>query len=401
MGPVESGRSGSSDRGESTPVKKKTPKKSTKASKAPELQADLKSLDDKWSQCFARLEALFLAKTFHVPVELVQQSNMVVSDKPFIPPEQQPSGQPSTSGATGQMKKATQPSEVPGALTATRPVEASGATEKVQPTSQEAASKPEVQPPGPTGQSASTFNWSTSLTGLPAPSEEPVSDEEHLSDHPSPSLDEEGELSDAHSLDPGCEELLDTDQELSAEQTYRETIRRVRSFMGWNQVPKFDSASSSQDDNPFAGTRSQQPSKMSVKVPVDDWLCRKFEKLSVTMQEGYPSRASETAGLNRDQFVKPPKTLKWNDMFSEKNNFSRSKVSSWTNEPARLNSSFPRIANHSLPTAPVSSPVSQDTLRRWERAARDQSYMCNQADGLSRCLTKVQDSMTTQTHSRG
>ena len=51
----------------------------------------------------------------------------------------------------------------------------------------------------------------------------------------------------------------DVDQELSAEQTYRETICGVRSFMGWNQVPEYDSASSSQDDNPFAGTRHQQP----------------------------------------------------------------------------------------------------------------------------------------------
>ena len=66
-----------------------------KTSKAPELQTDLKSLDDKWSERFARLEALFLAKTFQVPVEPVQQSSVVVSDKLFLPPEQQPSGQPS------------------------------------------------------------------------------------------------------------------------------------------------------------------------------------------------------------------------------------------------------------------------------------------------------------------
>ena len=74
---------------------------------------------------------------------------------------------------------------------------------------------------------------------------------------------------------------------------------------------------------------------MSIKVPVDDWLCRKFEKLNVTVQEGYPSRTSETAGLNRDQFVKPPKTLKWYGMHCEKN-FSHSKLYTWTSEPARL-----------------------------------------------------------------
>ena len=80
-------------------------------------------------------------------------------------------------------------------------------------------------------------------------------------------------------------------------------------------------------------------------------------------------------------------------MFSDKKEFSYSKVHTWTNKPAHLNSSFPRIANRSLPTAPTARPVSQDTRRKWERAARD---MCNQAAGLSCCLTKVQDSMVTQ-----
>ena len=146
-------------------------------------------------------------------------------------------------------------------------------------------------------------------------------------------------------------ELLDVDREFSPEQTYRETIYGVR----WSQVPEFDSSSSSLDDNPFAGTRAQHTSKLSLKVLVDDWLCWKFEKLNSTVQEGYPS---ETAGLSRDKFIKPPKTLKWYNMFSEKRDFSHSKVYTWTNKPARLNSSFPR---HSLPTTPASRPVSQDT----------------------------------------
>ena len=114
------------------------------------------------------------------------------------------------------------------------------------------------------------------------------------------------------------------------------------------------------------------------------------------MQEGYLSRTSENAGLSRDQFVKPPKTLKWYGMHCEKKDFSRSKVHTWSNELARLNSTFPRIANRSLPSAPASRPLSQDTLRKWERAARDQSYMCNQAAAFSRCLTRVQDNMASE-----
>ena len=35
-------------------------------------------------------------------------------------------------------------------------------------------------------------------------------------------------------------------------------------------------------------------------------------------------------------------------------------------------------------------------LRCWERAAREQTVMYNQAAGLSRCLTRVQDAMSSQ-----
>ena len=83
-------------------------------------------------------------------------------------------------------------------------------------------------------------------------------------------------------------------------------------------------------------------------------------------------------------------------MYSEKRYFSCTKLYTWTNEPAHMNSSFPKIASHSLPSAPTSRPVSQDTLGKWQWAARDKSYMCNQASGLGHCLTKVQESMVTQ-----
>ena len=198
------------------------------------------------------------------------------------------------------------------------------------------------------------------------------------------------------STSPDQEELLEVDQELTAEQTYWETLRGVRSFIAWNDIPEFDSSSISQDDNPFTGSKSSHTGKVSVKVPVDVWLCRKMEKLNITVQEGYPSHTPENAGLSRDQFVKPPKTLKWYGMHCEKKDFFRSRVHTWTNELAMLKSTFPRIANRSLPSAPASRPVSQDTLRKWERAARDQSYMCNQAAAFSRCLTRVQDNMASQ-----
>ena len=82
-------------------------------------------------------------------------------------------------------------------------------------------------------------------------------------------------------------------------------MRGVRSFMGWQQIPDFDSSSSSLDDNPFPSSRTR---KVSIKLMPDDWLCWKLEKLNITIAKGYLSRNAETAGLLRDQFVKMPRT---------------------------------------------------------------------------------------------
>ena len=65
------------------------------------------------------------------------------------------------------------------------------------------------------------------------------------------------------------------DLNLSEDATYRETIRGARSFIGWHDIPEFDRVSSS-DDNPFAGSRVQPTGKVSVKLPVDEWLWRKM-----------------------------------------------------------------------------------------------------------------------------
>ena len=116
------------------------------------------------------------------------------------------------------------------------------------------------------------------------------------------SVSDQGELSNRDT--PKYEEL---DQELSEEANYWETMRGVRSFMGWHQIQDFNSSSSSLDDNPFADARAQPTGKVSIKLPADDWLCRKLEKSNVTIAEGYLSKKSETAGILRDQFVKTPK----------------------------------------------------------------------------------------------
>ena len=121
-----------------------------------------------------------------------------------------------------------------------------------------------------------------------------------------------------------------------------------------------------------------------------------MEKLNFTITEGYPSRNAKTAGLLRDQFVKPPRSSRWYDMHTDKKDSDIATVCSWSLEPTNTSSVFCRIARHSLPAAPPFRTFSQDILRHWERAAREQTVMCNQAAGLSRCLTRVQDAMSTQ-----
>ena len=113
---------------------------------------------------------------------------------------------------------------------ATQPAEAPGAGAEIHPTSQAAvppagalpSGRPEVQPPGSTTQPSTASDQP----------EDFASDDDQFTDNPDLSLDEEGELSEALSQGPNREELTDLDQELSSEQTYRETLHGVRSFMG-------------------------------------------------------------------------------------------------------------------------------------------------------------------------
>ena len=87
--------------------------------------------------------------------------------------------------------------------------------------------------------------------------------------------------------------------------------------------------SSAADDNPFAGARVQPTGKVSVKLPVDDWLCRKMSNLNLNITEGYPIRNTNNTGLLRDQFIKPPRSSRWYGMHAEKSSES-STVRTWS-----------------------------------------------------------------------
>ena len=125
--------------------------------------------------------------------------------------------------------------------------------------------------------------------------------------------------------------------EQTEDMSYRETVRSIRSYMGWHHIPAFETDYSEPDksNNPWKGKNP----RISVAMPPDDWLCQKLERLNLTVAEGYPSRSQDSAVLKRDQFIKVPKSQeKWYKMHLLKSDGphrpSRS-VFNWRNTEAK------------------------------------------------------------------
>ena len=175
---------------------------------------------------------------------------------------------------------------------------------------------------------------------------------------------EEGVLSDQ---DPDVT-ATHPNQTLSEEQNYRETMRGIRSFMGWTHIPDMDTTTATSDDNPFAGPKTQPTGKVSVNMPIDEWLCRKMGKLNLTLVEGYPSRSPEAGGLLKDQIVQPARSqAKWYGLVSrqQKSETGTGKtVSTWNTDASKVNSTYSRIARAAgiASTPPASRQISQDNL---------------------------------------
>ena len=74
----------------------------------------------------------------------------------------------------------------------------------------------------------------------------------------------------------------------------------------------------------------------------------------------------------------------------------RSDTSGCNVTTATTNPQATTVPTAELPRLPVSLiqpsswPISQDTLRKWERSARESSFICNQVDSFSCCLIRVQ-----------
>ena len=204
---------------------------------------------------------------------------------------------------------------------------------------------------------------------------------------------EEGELSE----DPDFT-TLESEQGPSEDQTYRETMKGIRAYMGWSDIPDLDNTTTASDDNPFTGPKATIPGKVSVQMPTEDWLCKKIAKLNLTLVEGYPSRSSEAGGLLTDQFLRTAKSQsKWYGLSSD-HKADPNAVSSWSVEASKLNSCYSRIARPAslTSTPPASRRISHESLRRWEKSAREATVICNQAASFNRCLFKVQQDMQGQ-----
>ena len=126
-------------------------------------------------------------------------------------------------------------------------------------------------------------------------------------------------------------------------------------------------------------------------MPTEDWFCRKLAQLNLTLVEGYPSCGSERC---------VPETSKVTVQVAVfcHHKGDPSAISSWSTDASKLNNSYSRIARHSglSSTLPASRRISQETLQRWEKSAREASVMCNQAASFSRCLFRVQQNMQDQ-----
>ena len=419
------------------------PKKSSSSTLTSNTEDKFTALEDKWSERFSRLEALLLAKSMEptfsseVRVAPTHSPPPVVSRdaEPFFHP---PNSSGDTSQRTGpDSSAALQPSA--GKLVRESSVHGSSSSERTGPdnvaSQQKSAGKLKVKSAsqGRTGpDTASQKHKSTGKPGtdlhrpstvLAESAKQPVTDHPP-SDQPfgstdsfSPTLqksrkdsissldsDSNSQISDMPPVELFAEEAEFSDdqefeQELptSEEQTYRETMRGIRAFMGWSLIPDMDSSNPS-DDNPFAGPKAPVPSKISVQMPTEDYLCRKLSKLNLTMTEGYPSRTTEAGSLPMDHFLRPPKPqTKWYGLYSDQQ-LGPATVTSWNTGPSKLNNSFGRIARRAAlaATPPASRRISQDTLRRWERTAREASVVCNQTASFNRCLFKVQGDMNAQ-----
>ena len=385
-------------------------------------------MNDKWAEQFARVEALLSrGNVFSTPKMAVNPSSLkaVPSESPFIAPAARPTG-PVESPAVQEAvvksgedkpkktkdkkhKKSVKIADKPVPLD--KPVPALGTSgpesvtqatvQKKAPPASSVTLTPEDDQAGSAGDLfLAKPTTSSSASAFPGTFNLPPEPDDIDFDDPLAGSDVSSVHSDSDEGEISSDTLEHPEQ--TEEMNYRETVRSVRSFMGWTHIPDFESDLNEPDksNNPWKGKNPKRPARISVEMPPDDWLCQKLERLNTVVAEGYPSRAQDSAGLKKDQFVKIPKSqARWYQMYTIKQDGPHRpgrKLFSWHNTEAKLNSQFPRLTKASAyPAAgPPSRPISQEYLRRWEKCARENSYIVNNAAGFNRCASELQDKMS-------
>ena len=189
-------------------------------------------------------------------------------------------------------------------------------------------------------------------------------------------------------------EPQEKDRLYTEDQSYRETVRGVRAYMDWSFIPDQEFTAQCRQDNLWTGTRSQPVGKIYVTFPPEDWS---LEQMNLYIIYGHVSHSGERGSLRTDQFLKVPKTQnRWYNLHPAPNPGDTRPgkvVKFWSNDAPHLNSSFSRIAKPSgltMTSAPL-LPVAQDTLRNWDKALREGTYVCNQAAGFNCCITKQEN----------
>ena len=121
--------------------------------------------------------------------------------------------------------------------------------------------------------------------------------------------------------------------------------------------------------------------------------CLKIHEKVTTDNDIRPVNPVHLMG-NLDQFVRPPKSQqKWYGFHPNPKKDSDQTVSSWHTGASRLNSTYLRIARQAgiASSPPMSCPISQESLRKWERSAHESTVSCNHAASFNRCLLKIQN----------
>ena len=284
------------------------------------------TMSDRWAEQFARMEALLSRGNISsTPVSAVKpvDSQQLVSETPFLAPATRPTGPVKVLVAVDAQVKVFSDGQKSAKLNLLNNLLNSltkSVTQKLtgsvtglshrylKKTSETKQTQPDHPPADPSSGPESANQHSSTAWG----SDQPPTDLEKVQTGPSSQSSSTshqpavGQFSTgACAFPPDTQDTLfeqisevDFDRsgscsgseppEQTEDMTYRETVRSVRSFMGWHHIPTFESDFSEPDksNNPWKGKQPRKPTRISVAMPPDDWLCKKLEQLNLTVAEG-------------------------------------------------------------------------------------------------------------------